>query len=185
MKLNAKITIGGCLLAMLLAGCSSMPLRPGRAAITNPNGLSVTVQQSQNPKQETTQKYEKTTENGKTVEKVETKIGAAQKDVAREIGAKLAGLRPVMYVGILLFVFGAASLFYPPLKVIVGSSTTSIMACVAGVALIALPSLIVGNELLILCVGVGAVGIYWFSHQHGKLRGFVDANKDGIDDRKQ
>jgi hypothetical protein len=59
------------------------------------------------------------------------------------------------------------------------------MACVAGVALIALPSLIVGNELLILCVGVGAVGLYFFSHRHGKLQGFVDANKDGIDDRNQ
>jgi len=33
------------------------------------------------------------------------------------------------------------------------------------------------------CVGVAA--IYWFSHRHGKLQGFVDANRDGIDDRKQ
>jgi uncharacterized membrane protein len=76
-------------------------------------------------------------------------------------------------------------MFWPPLKLIVGSVTTSVVACVAGLALIVLPVLVVGNELLILGVAVGAVVLYWFSHRHGELRGFVDANRDGIDDRKQ
>jgi hypothetical protein len=40
-----------------------------------------------------------------------------------------------------------------------------------------LPSLIVGNELLILC-GVGAVVVVWFfAHRHGQLRGLVDSVK--------
>src|SRR5688572_7400332 len=130
--------IGGCLLALFLAGCTSMPLRPGRSEIVNPNGLSVSVRQSQNPKQETVQKYERTQDGTKVTEKVETKIGAAQKDVAREIGAKLAGLRPVMYVGILLTLFGIAS-FHPALRAIVGSVTTSVIIIVAGIGMIVLP----------------------------------------------
>lgn len=169
-------------LLFLLAGCA-VPLRGGKASFQSPSGVAGTVQQPQNPKDESTQVWERT--DGTVTEKVTTKIGAAQKDVAREMGAKLASLRPVMYVGILIFLFGAASMFWPPLKLIVGSTTTSIVACVAGVALIALPTVIVGNELLIMGVGVGAVVLYWFSHRHGKLQGLVDANKDGIDDRKQ
>lgn len=44
-------------------------------------------------------------------------------------------------------------------------------------------TLIVGNELAILC-GVGvAVGGWFLAHRHGQLRGFVDADKGGVDDR--
>lgn len=169
-------------LLLLLTGCVA-PLRGGKASFISPSGVAGTVQQPQNPKDEATQVWERT--DGTVTEKVTTKIGASQKDVAREMGAKLASLRPVMYVGILVFLFGAASLFWPPLKLIVGSTTTSVVACVAGVALIALPTVVVGNELLIMGVGLGAVALYWFSHRHGKLQGMVDMNKDGIDDRKQ
>lgn len=167
---------------LLLASSCTLPLKGGRASFQAPNGTAGSLEQPQNPKDESTQVWERDTAGN---EKITTKIGAAQKDMAREVGAKLASLRPVMYVGILVFLFGAASLFWPPLKLIVGSTTTSVVACVAGVALIALPTVIVGNELLIMGVGLGAVALYWFSHRHGKLRGLVDANKDGIDDRKQ
>ena len=52
-----------------------------------------------------------------------------------------------------------------------------------GLSLMVLPTLIVGNELLILC-GVGvAVGGWFLAHRHGRLRGFLDANKNGVDDR--
>jgi hypothetical protein len=129
------------------------------------------VVQSQNPQQETTQEYERV--NGETTERVRTKIGAAQKDTAREISAKLSSLRGVVWVGVLVFLFGVGSLFYPPLKLIVGSTTTSAAACVAGLALIFLPSLIAGHEVLILAVGVGAVGVWWVAHRHGHLRGQV------------
>jgi len=172
-------------LAAMLCGCSLMPLKPGKASILTESGKVISVQQSQNPKNDTVQDYKRVTDSsGATTEEVHTKIGAAQKDVAREMAAKLGSLRPVMWVGILVLLFGIAS-FHPYLRVIVGSVTTSVIIVVAGLGMIVLPSLIVGNEILILGVGVGAIVLYWFSHRHGKLQGLVDANKDGIDDRNQ
>jgi hypothetical protein len=103
-------------------------------------------------------------------------LGAAQKDTARELGAKLASLKGIVWVGVGLFVFGLASLVYPPLKVVVASVTTSAALMLGGVALMVLPSLIVGNELLILG-GVGlAVGGWFLAHRHGQLRGIVAAS---------
>jgi hypothetical protein len=49
-----------------------------------------------------------------------TELGAAQKDTARELSAKLASLKGIVWVGVALFLFGLATLFYPPLKLIVG-----------------------------------------------------------------
>lgn len=179
MKTLLKL-IGGCLLALslLTTGCSPLPLRPGRAAIVTESGKQISVRQSQNPLNETTQDYKRVTDTqGTTTEEVHTKIGAAQKDVAREMAAKLGAMRPVMWVGILLFLFGAASLVYPPLKLIVASTTTSLVLTASGLAMIVLPSLVVGNEVLIMAVGLGAAGLYWFSHRHGKLQGVVDQLK--------
>jgi len=185
-------TFFAILTVLFLLGCGSAPLRPGKSGFNQKNGISAQVQQSENPQQATSQTYRRTEElstNGavaKVTEELETKIGSAQKDVAREITAKLGSLRPVMYVGILLFLFGAGSFVYPPLKLLVGGSvTTSAVIALAGLAMIVLPSLIVGNELVIMGVAVGAAVLYWFSHRHGKLQGFVDANRDGIDDRNQ
>lgn len=119
-------------------------------------------------------------------EEVDTTIGAAQKDVAREMAAKLSSLKGIVWLGVAVFLFGALTAVYPPLKVLVGGSvTTSVVIAVAGLGLIVLPTLVVGNELLILGGCVGAALLYWFSHRHGRLQGIVDANKDGIDDRKQ
>ena len=114
-----------------------------------------------------------------------TELGAAQKDTAREIGAKLASLKGIVWVGVAMFVFGLASIFYPPLKLLIGSLTTSAAIAAGGLALMVLPTLVVGNELLILG-GVGiTVGGWFLAHRHGRLQGFVDANRDGIDDRLQ
>jgi hypothetical protein len=105
-----------------------------------------------------------------------TELGAAQKDTARELGAKLSSLKGIVWVGVGLFVFGLASLVYPPLKVVVASVTTSAALLLGGLALMVLPSLIVGNELLILG-GVGlAVGAWFLAHRHGQLRGIVAAS---------
>ena len=166
-------------------GCDSFSIKGGKAYMKSPDGFEAGVKQSSDPKEKTTQEYEKTTETTiqvpgvgpvttKTVERVGTVIGPAQKNTIAEVGAKLASLRPVMYVGIVVFLFGAASLVYPPLKLIVGSATTSVIACVAGVAMIALPSVIAGNEILIMCIAVGAVGVYWFAHRHGHSRGKIE-----------
>lgn len=181
--------LGGCLLALALtAGCTSIPLRPGRASIKSESGQVISVRQSQNPLNETIQDYKRVTDHDAkvTTEEVHTKIGAAQKDTAREMAAKLGSMRPVMWVGILLFLFGASSFVWPITKAIIGGSvTTSAVITAAGVALIALPAMIVGNEMLILGGGAGAAALYWFSHRHGKLQGLVDANKNGIDDREE
>src|SRR6185503_18295883 len=114
-------------------------------------------------------------------ERVDTTIGAAQKDAAREIGAQLNVTRPNVRAGILLFVFGAASAFYPPLKAIVGSVTTSAVACVAGLALIVLPSLVVGNEILIMGVAGGVVAIWFFVHRHATVHSELKVLKNGKD----
>ena len=114
-----------------------------------------------------------------------TELGAAQKDMARELGAKLSSLKGLVWVGVAMFMFGLASIFYPPLKLLIGSVTTSAAIASGGLALMILPTLIVGNELLIIG-GVGvAVGGWFLAHRHGKLQGFVDANKDGVDDRME
>jgi hypothetical protein len=128
-------------------------------------------------------------------DKTATTIGAAQKDMAREVGAKLASMRWMQWVGIAVFLFGAASLFYPPLKLIVGSVTTSLAATGAGLLLITLPVLIVGNEVLLLvmgCIIPAGVAVWFFAHRHGSVqselrtvREFIDKNNDGIDDRDQ
>ena len=115
--------------------------------------------------------------------RAKTELGAAQKDTAREIGAKLASLKGIVWIGVAMFVFGLASIFYPPLKLLIGSVTTSAAICAGGLALMVLPTLVVGNELLILAGVAAAVGLWFLAHRHGKLQGFVDANKNGLDDR--
>jgi hypothetical protein len=115
--------------------------------------------------------------------RAKTELGAAQKDTARELSAKLASLKGIVWVGVVVFLFGLASFFYPPLKLIIGSVTTSAAITVGGIALIVLPSLIVGNEILIIGGVAVAVGGWFLAHRHGRLQGFLDANKNGIDDR--
>ncbi|MEI8291457.1 MAG: hypothetical protein WCH99_18460 [Verrucomicrobiota bacterium] len=112
-----------------------------------------------------------------------TELGAAQKDTARELSAKLASLKGIVWVGVVVFLFGIASMFYPPLKAIIGSITTSAAITVGGLALIVLPTVIVGNELLIMGGVAAAVGLWFLAHRHGQLRGQVDANKNDVDDQ--
>lgn len=154
-------------LLTLLVGCATGPLKPGFGWIVKPDGSVVGVQQSENPKSDSTLK------SGET----EIRIGASQKDVAREAAAKLASLRPVMFVGIFVFLFGIASAFWPPLKLVVGSITTSAVIATAGLVLVILPTFVVGNELLILAVALGGATLYWFSHRYGKARGALEILK--------
>jgi hypothetical protein len=114
--------------------------------------------------------------------RAKTELGAAQKDTARELSAKLASLKGIVWVGVVMFLFGLATLFYPPLQAIVGSVTTSAAILVGGLALMILPSLVVGNELLILGGVSAVVGVWFFAHRHGQLRGLVDAAKAAVDE---
>jgi hypothetical protein len=105
-----------------------------------------------------------------------TELGAAQEDTARELGARLSSLKGIVWVGAGLFVFGLASLVWPPLKVIIASVTTSAALMLGGLALMVLPSLVVGNELRILGGVAVAVGGWFLAHRHGHLRGMVAAS---------
>ena len=107
--------------------------------------------------------------------RAKTELGAAQKDTARELSAKLASLKGIVWVGVVVFLFGLATMFYPPLKIIIGSTTTSAAITVGGLALIVLPTVIVGNELLIMGGVAASVGLWFLAHRHGQLRGLVDA----------
>jgi hypothetical protein len=109
--------------------------------------------------------------------RAKTELGAAQRDNARELGAKLASLRGITWTGLALFVFGLASLVWPPLKAIIGSVTTSALITLGGLALIILPTLIVGNELLILGGVALAVTAWFLAHRHGQLRGQLAASE--------
>ena len=102
-----------------------------------------------------------------------TELGAAQKDTARELGAKLSSLKGIVWVGVGMFVFGLASLVWPPLKLIIGSVTTSAALMLGGLALMVLPTMVAGNELLILGGVAVAVGGWFLAHRHGHLRGMV------------
>ena len=92
-------------------------------------------------------------------------------------------IRAFLIASVAMFLFGIATLAYPPLRLIITSVTTSVAIIVGGIALMVLPTLIVGNELLILGGVAVGVGGWFLAHRHGQLKGFVDANKNGVDDR--
>jgi hypothetical protein len=195
-------------MAFLLAGCGSSPLKGGKATTSQSAGRTIqTIAQSDNPAQVSRQEQGTvktrtytvpagsrlvTTSNQVVVvsapmpvieheeTRAKTELGAAQKDTARELSAKLASLKGVVWVGVALFLFGLATLFYPPLKLLIGSVTTSVAILVGGIALMILPTLIVGNELLILAGVASAVGLWFLAHRHGQLRGLVDAAKSDL-----
>jgi hypothetical protein len=104
-----------------------------------------------------------------------TELGAAQKDTSRELAAKLSSLKGIVWVGLGLFVFGLASLFWPPLRAIIGSLTTSAAITLGGIALMILPTLIVGQELYILGAVLVAVGGWFLAHRHGHVRGKLES----------
>jgi len=108
--------------------------------------------------------------------RAKTELGAAQKDSAREFRTKLSSLRGVTWVGLAMFLLGLASLVWPPLKAIVGSVTTSASILLGGLALIILPTLVVGNELLILGTVTLVVAAWFLAHRHGQLRGLLSSN---------
>jgi hypothetical protein len=136
----------------------------GGAPVTNASALVVSAPMSVTEHEET---------------RAKTELGAAQKDTARELSARLASLKGIVWVGVAMFMFGLASLFYPPLRAIIGSVTTSAAIIAGGLALIILPTLVVGHELIILGIVLVGVGGWFLAHRHGQLRGLVEANNSG------
>ena len=183
------------LLAIAASGCTGpRPLRGGHA-ITSPKpagGVEQKILQGDNPSQPSRQEQQTIRVRTYTLPqpatfnlqpstpslltereevRARTELGAAQKDTARELGARLSSLKSTVWVGIALFVFGLASFAWPPLKLIIGSVTTSAAITLGGIALITLPTLVVGHELLILATVALAVSAWFLAHRHGHLRG--------------
>ena len=111
--------------------------------------------------------------------RTKTELGAAQKDTSREFSAKLSSLRPITWVGVALLIFGLVSFAWPPLRVIIASTTTSAAITLGGLALIVLPTLVVGNEVLILGAVFLTVAAWFLAHRHGHLRGQLAASAPG------
>ena len=185
MKILDPIILIACLITVLVCqGCLPSRISPGHSRV-DAGDLRAAVTQSQDPASITTQtvtlESETLATNApavlRTKKTVTTTIGLAQKNSAQEIAAKLASVRWLQWVGILFLVFGGASLVYPPLRLIVGSVTTSVWCMAGGGAMIFLPLLIVGNELIILGAGAGVAGLWFFAHRHGQLRGEVNTLK--------
>ncbi len=113
-------------------------------------------------------------ESTKTAERNGAEIGAAHEDTAREIGAKLASMRPVRIMGAILLL-AALAMFHPVIKAITMSTTLQMVCGGAGIALMFLPSIIVGHEGIIIAAGILIPCIWWFAHRHGHMRATVDS----------
>lgn len=102
----------------------------------------------------------------RTTERIETSIGAAQRDTAREISAKLGAVRWVQILGALM-ILGGISTFHPAVKLFVQSKTVTAGLFAAGAGLIFLPFVIVGNELALSMIGGGVIlaGLVYFLGQ--------------------
>lgn len=74
-------------------------------------------------------------------------VGAAQKDVSRELTAKFQAVRPVQYVGVLLILVAAALCYF-------GWYTKAAIVGGIGIGMIVVAALIPGHELLIIGCGV-------------------------------
>lgn len=193
------------LAAALGFGCMSARIKPGRSVV-NTGQIQAQAVQSDDPKTATVQTVETETisrpallrlgddkEPGQKVifgelvkrEKVTTTIGAAQKNAAAEIAAKLASVRWLQWVGVAVALFGVASLSYPPLRLLVGSVTLGAWCIASGAAMVVLPLVIVGNEILILSICGGVVAVWFFAHRHGSLRGEIETLKNYVESKNQ
>ncbi len=104
-------------------------------------------------------------------ETVGQSIGAAQKDMGREIAARMSAMRPVMWVGIGLLLL-SVSMFHPVVFVALGASrSVQMAAAVAGVVMIAAPSVLAGHERLVLFGGLAGVAGYWWVRRYGEKDG--------------
>jgi hypothetical protein len=74
-----------------------------------------------------------------------TKLGAALNATARELSAKLASRKGIVWVGVAMFLFGLASIFYPPLKLDIFTVVASIVTPLGSLTLMVIWVMIVGN----------------------------------------
>lgn len=89
-------------------------------------------------------------------ERATTQTGAAQKDTARELGARMANMRGVMWVGVLLLVGG------PLVGWKLGWLTNGLIAGATGLGLIILAQVLPGNEAWLGLAGLGLMPLVAF-----------------------
>lgn len=132
---------------------------------------------------------EKTTE-----EEASNIVGGAQKDTVGDTVAKLKSANTFYYIGGALILIGLACSFVPYLRALLGSTQFGIFLAIGGTAVMILPLLVIGNEMLILIGGAAILGPIAYLHfnrsgqkegENKALREFIDLNKNGIDDREE
>jgi hypothetical protein len=97
----------------------------------------------------------------RTTERATTQTGIAQKDTARELGARLANMRGVMWVGVLLLVAG------PIVGWKLGWFTNGCIAGAVGLLLIILSAVIPGNEAWFGLAGLLLIPLVAYAWYHG------------------
>lgn len=116
---------------------------------------------------------------------VTQEISGSWKDTAREIAAKMGAYRGVQILGVILLL-AAVSMFHPVVRTVVGGGKSTQMAvAAAGVLLIFGPSLVVGNEKLLLVAVVGFLAWHYLSSRLAYKEGIIDANNNGIPDDQE
>lgn len=194
---------------LLVSGCAGPAGRPGRGSVASAEGFRAEVVQPSNPAATSFQRVRETIFLPKTpqdrfsqagrggdtpaealalggaagsvqvVREAETSLGPAHRDAGAEIAARLASFRPIQYLGALVFLAGVAALAWPPARALVGSVTTAAAVAGAGLALVFLPTLVIGREAWILALAASGAGAWGLAHRHGKARGELEELRRG------
>jgi hypothetical protein len=94
-------------------------------------------------------------------ERAQTQVGTAQKDTARELGARLANMRGVMWVGVALLILG------PVVGFKMGWFTNGCIAGGVGLLLIILAQIVPGNEAWFGLGGLLLIPLVAYAWYHG------------------
>ena len=128
--------------------------------------------------------------SGGIKETLVTSLGINQHDQARDDWAAVRKLEAKLksYSGIKLFGFAlilaALAMFHPAVRAITGT-TGQVATGATGLVLVFGSQALAGNETMVAIVAVVGLAVYLFARRHGQLQGMVDANKNGIDDRRE
>jgi len=176
----------------LITGCTTSALKPGSATTkVSQTNIVAELVQSENPQAESTQVVERESVYAptntayvfnpavwpsypvRTVERVTTTIGAAQKDTSREIAAKLAATRPALWVGIGFIVLAgvfAWKAWFTPAAISAG----------VGLSLMLFSQAIATHTTLMLIIAGAALAIFvvFRAYDKGKLDSILPDNLD-------
>ena len=109
-------------------------------------------------------------------DRVDTTIGAAQPDTARELAAKAASLQPVMWAGIAMMTLVAGALLY------FGWWTKAALSIIVGMAMVVLASALPSHGSLILGGGLAVFALVALLVLYAYYKGQLDQNHNGIPD---